>query len=113
MRADDRIATLARGAGRDPSARAAAILEAIADRERIAATVLEAIAREDLALQVTMTRSAPPTARTLEPTAQLIRRDRSIEALALLVENQSREYSRIARRLEDARQHPGPSPRGA
>ena len=112
MRADDRIAAIARGGGRDPSARAGAILEAIADRERIAATVLEAIALEDQVLQSSMAKSSYPTVSAPDPTAQLIRRDRSIEALAHLVENQSREYSRIARRLEEARRLPGPSPRG-
>ena len=100
MKADDRIAALALIAGRDPAARAPALLEAIADRERIAATVLEAIAREDRAYQSLMADVPDGVAPGL--TAKLIRRDRRIEALVEMVATRSREYGRIARQLEAA-----------
>ena len=100
MDADDRIAALALTAGRDPAARAPALLEAIADRERIAATVLEAIAREDRTYQSLMADLPDAVAPGL--TAELIRRDRRIESLVEMVATRSREYSRIARQLEVA-----------
>ncbi len=104
MDADDRIAALAMIAWRDPAARTAALLAAIAHRERIAAAVLDEIAHEDRAYQSLM--AAVPAADAPGLTAKLIRRDRTIEALVDMVATQSREYSRIARqtrgRLEPA-----------
>jgi hypothetical protein len=110
MRADSRIATLAHGSRGDPDARAAAILEAIADRKRTASVVLETIAREDRALQSGMTVAAFHTGGPPGPGPALIRRDRSVEALVNLIETQSCEYNRIARRLETARQHSDKGP---
>lgn len=100
MRVDDRIAVLTRDPGTDSAAQAAAILEAIAAREQIAAAILEAIDLENQALH-SQTTAAP---------AGVIRRNRALEALAKRVEIQSREYDRIAHRLEADRANPRPAP---
>jgi hypothetical protein len=105
MRADLRIAALIHASGGDPGARAAAILEAIAAREQVAAGVLAEIAREDQALQSGMAGGDVP-ADGQEPDPQLLRRDRTIEALVSHVEFQSWEFARIARRLEAALRPP-------
>ena len=100
MRVDDRIAVLIRNPGTDSVAQAAAILETIAARERIAAAILEAIDLENQALQ----------SQTTATPAGVIRHNRVLEALAKRVEIQSRECNRIAHRLEADRAHPRPAP---
>ena len=100
MVADERIAALAWSAERDPAARSATLLEAIADRERIAEAVLEEVAREDRIYQSLLADAPVEAAPKL--TANLIRRDRTIEALVDMVATQSREYRRIARELDGA-----------
>jgi len=102
MVADERNAALAWSAESDPAVRPAAPLKAIADRERIAKAVLEEIAREDLIYQSLLAVAVAPTAAAPRPTANLNRRDRTIEALVDMVETQSREYRLIARNLEGA-----------
>lgn len=110
MRADMRVATFIHGSTGDPQDRAAAILEAIAEREQVAAAVLAAIAREDRALQSGMTGDAAPAEDGPDPGAQLLRRDRKIEALVGHIESQSWEFSRVARRLETALRDSRPGP---
>lgn len=107
MRADNRIALLARAPAGDPGSRAAAMLEAIADRERIAGAVLAAVACEDRALQSSMNATAGPADLRPRPDARLIRRDRSIEALISHVQHRTERFHRIARRLESALEGPG------
>jgi hypothetical protein len=94
------FAALAWSAERDPSALSETILGAIADRERIAKAVLEEIAREDRICQSLL--AVAPTEAAPKLTANLIRRDRTIEALVDMVETQSAEYRRIARELDGA-----------
>ena len=104
-RADDRIARLAatgRGAPEGTAARARAVLDAIETRNRIAAAVLDAIALEDQALNVRMAAAVISAADAPRFADHLIRRDRSIEALARLVETRSREFAALARILEAA-----------
>ena len=98
MVADDRIVALAWSTERDPAARSATLLEAIADRERIAEAVLEEVAREDRIYQSLLAEAPVEAAPKL--TANLILRDRRIEALVDMVETRSREYRRIARELD-------------
>lgn len=104
-RADDRIARLARtvrGAPEGTPARARAVLDAIEARNRIAAAVLDAIALEDQALNARMAAAVIPAADAPRLADHLIRRDRSIETLARMVETRSREFAALARDLEAA-----------
>ena len=104
-RADDRIARLAstvRGAPEGTAARARAVLDAIETRNRIAAAVLAAIALEDQALNARMAAAGITAADAPRFADHLIRRDRSIETLARLIETRSREFARLARDLEAA-----------
>ena len=104
-RADDRIARLAatgRGAPEGTAARARAVLDAIETRNRIAAAVLDAIALEDQALNARMAAAVISAADAPRLADHLIRRDRSIEALARMVETRSREFAALARILEAA-----------
>ena len=100
MQADDRIVAAARGRGRDTVTRAVTVLEAIADRNRVASAVLEAIFVEDQAIHARLDATAITAEGGTTLATHLVPRDRAIDSLAAIVERSSRENSRIARRLE-------------
>lgn len=105
QQADDRIAALSgtvRTAEEGIPARAREVLDAIEERNRIAAAVLDAIALEDQALNARMASGVVRAGDAPKLADHLIRRDCSIEALARLVEIRSRQFARLARALEAA-----------
>lgn len=104
-RADTRIANLAgtvRTAEEGIPSRARTVITAIETRNRIAAAVLEAIARDDQALNARLTATAIPAGDAPRLTAHLVHRDREIETLARTIDRRSREFAALARNLEAA-----------
>ena len=84
----------------DPAMANAQVLEAIADRNRVASAVLEAIFVEDQAIHARLDATAITAEGGTTLATHLVPRDRAIDSLAAIVERSSRENSRIARRLE-------------
>jgi ABC-type transporter Mla subunit MlaD len=102
-RATARIARLAgtvRTAEEGIPARARTILDAIEERNRIAAAALAAIAEDDQDINARLAIATPPPGTVARLAVHLVRRDREIETIARMIDRQTREYAALARDLE-------------